>query len=524
MVLDAVSNFVRGTADAEVGTEDTTVSVDDASIFPDPATDGEFNVVIWDVNNFPRPDQDGDVEIMRVTERDTTDDELTVTRGQEMTSAASHPEGSAIHLSPTAKMFSDIESTFGDFWDAGTQELTADVNNTNTTTETLKAERVNSKLTLQSPTVSELNNSIETVSADGLGLVEFDTLSEDIDGEPIEMKDNVWLRGCGTGTTVIKIHDDAPDGQVVVNIDDVSNVKISDLSVNGNSGRTETETDTTEDIIDIGRSNEATDIRVENVHVFDAIGEAFDLDFCDRVFMSNVSAKNIGGNGIHIGDSEAKNVTLKNFHLVDASDRDAMLRVEGEGHRIANGVVVGDWRCVAFGESDNLTKDISMSNVFAESDSREAIRFYDADGDPIDVSVANSTFRSEPSEAVQVDDGVNGNIRFDNCRFERPSGAPTAFRVEGDVDMIVGDSDIVGGSHGMIWDASGVLKLNNCHIKEGTSTSIDARAGNVVITGNELEETLNMDVDDSVLVGNRLGDGFSDDGTGNKITANVNLS
>ena len=145
MVLDAVSNFVRGNADAAVGTSDTTVSVADASIFPDPSTDGEFNVVIWDVNNFPRPDQDGDVEIMRVTARDTTADELTVTRGQEMTSAAAHPEGSAIHLSPTAKMFSDIESTFGDFWDAGTQELTADVNNTNTTTQSLEAESVSTE-------------------------------------------------------------------------------------------------------------------------------------------------------------------------------------------------------------------------------------------------------------------------------------------------------------------------------------------------------------------------------------------
>ena len=140
MVLDAVSNFVRGTADAAVGTSDTTVSVADASIFPDPATDGEFNVVIWDANNFPRPDQDSDVEIMRVTARDTTDDELTITRAQETTTAAAHPEGSAIHLSPTAKMFSDIESTFDDFWDAGSQELTADVNNTNTSTTVLEAD------------------------------------------------------------------------------------------------------------------------------------------------------------------------------------------------------------------------------------------------------------------------------------------------------------------------------------------------------------------------------------------------
>ena len=176
MVLDAVSNFVRGNTDAEVGTEDTTVSVVDASIFPDPETDGEFNVVIWDVNNFPRPDQDGDVEILRVTERDTTDDELTVTRGQEMTSAAAHPEGSAIHLSPTAKMFSDIESTFGDFWDAGTQELTADVNNTNTTTQALEAGEVtteNSAVLAYSDQITIPNATETKIPLDN---VEFDQL------------------------------------------------------------------------------------------------------------------------------------------------------------------------------------------------------------------------------------------------------------------------------------------------------------------------------------------------------------
>ena len=112
MVLDAVSNFVRGRADAQLTAGTTTLSVEDASIFPDPAADGEYNLVIWDANNFPRPDQDGDVEIVRVTARDTGADELTVERGQETTSDVAHPEGSAVHLSPTAKMFTDIEDTF----------------------------------------------------------------------------------------------------------------------------------------------------------------------------------------------------------------------------------------------------------------------------------------------------------------------------------------------------------------------------------------------------------------------------
>ena len=112
MVLDAVSNFVRGETDAALDDTETTVSVADASIFPDPATDGEYNVVIWDANNFPRPDQDGDVEIVRVTGRDTGVDELTVVRAQETTSDVAHPSGSAVHLSPTAKMFSDIEAEY----------------------------------------------------------------------------------------------------------------------------------------------------------------------------------------------------------------------------------------------------------------------------------------------------------------------------------------------------------------------------------------------------------------------------
>ena len=112
MVLDAVSNFVRGNTDAAIASGDTTISVADASIFPDPATDGEFNVVIWNASNFPRPDQDSDAEIVRVTGRDTGADELTVVRGQETTSDVAHPEGSAVHLSPTAKMFTDIEDTF----------------------------------------------------------------------------------------------------------------------------------------------------------------------------------------------------------------------------------------------------------------------------------------------------------------------------------------------------------------------------------------------------------------------------
>ena len=184
MVLDAVANFVRGTSTESINDSQTTIPVDDASIFPDPSVQGEFNVVIWDANNFPRPDQDADVEILRVTARDTDANELTVTRAQEMTSAASHPEGSAIHLSPTAKMFSDIESTFGDFWDADTEELTADVNNTNTTTQALEAERINTP-----PTGGILLlDQDQTIAADTITAINWD--SEETKGDVSSLLDN----------------------------------------------------------------------------------------------------------------------------------------------------------------------------------------------------------------------------------------------------------------------------------------------------------------------------------------------
>jgi len=136
MVLDQAENFVRDNTDSSVASGDTTISVNDASIFPDPAN-GEYNLVLWDADNHPRPDQDSNAEIVRLTGRDTTNNNLTVTRAQEGTGDVSHPSGSALQMSPTAAMFSDIDSTFGNFWDAANSELTADVNNSTTSTDSI---------------------------------------------------------------------------------------------------------------------------------------------------------------------------------------------------------------------------------------------------------------------------------------------------------------------------------------------------------------------------------------------------
>lgn len=113
MAFDQAKNFVRGLTDASVTDTATTISVADASKFPDPAN-GEYNLVIWDEDSYPRPDQDPNVEIVRVSASDTTNDDLTVSRGQEDTVGASHPSGCAIQLAPTAKVLTDLQDKLSD--------------------------------------------------------------------------------------------------------------------------------------------------------------------------------------------------------------------------------------------------------------------------------------------------------------------------------------------------------------------------------------------------------------------------
>ena len=117
MSLDQTQNFVRATIASAVDSADTTIDVTDSNQLPDPA-DGEYNLILWDVSTFPRPGQDPAVEVVRATALDESADTLSVDRGQENTTAADHPETAVLQLSPTAKMFADI--------DAKTSALSAD--------------------------------------------------------------------------------------------------------------------------------------------------------------------------------------------------------------------------------------------------------------------------------------------------------------------------------------------------------------------------------------------------------------
>ena len=114
--MDPVKNFAKGTLLYDISDTATELKLSDsdAARFPDPATDGAFNVVIWDENSHPDPADDPNVEIVRVTASSGSGGETTwtITRAQEGTSASSHSAGHKIMEGPTAKTITDLENTF----------------------------------------------------------------------------------------------------------------------------------------------------------------------------------------------------------------------------------------------------------------------------------------------------------------------------------------------------------------------------------------------------------------------------
>lgn len=112
MVLDPATNLAATELTASVSDAATTFAVTDASVFPDAATEGAFNVLVWDSETNVNPVDAPDAEFVRVTATDTTADELTVQRGQENTTAASHPSGATVTDTWSAKDRDDIDTAF----------------------------------------------------------------------------------------------------------------------------------------------------------------------------------------------------------------------------------------------------------------------------------------------------------------------------------------------------------------------------------------------------------------------------
>ncbi len=111
-MLDPVTNFGKATVTGfnAVATS-ATVDTGQGARFPQPSTDGAFNVTVWNATDYADPSDDPDREIVRVTAR--SGDVMTITRAQEGTSASAHNTAGKtykIALAITEKMIADIRA------------------------------------------------------------------------------------------------------------------------------------------------------------------------------------------------------------------------------------------------------------------------------------------------------------------------------------------------------------------------------------------------------------------------------
>ena len=111
--LDAVANFAKATLTGTLPAGATSFSVGAGSgaLFPNPAITPDYNIVLWNSTDYPRAEDDPDVELLRVTARST--DTFTIARAQEGTSDVDHTlsgKSYRIALVITAKMITDVQT------------------------------------------------------------------------------------------------------------------------------------------------------------------------------------------------------------------------------------------------------------------------------------------------------------------------------------------------------------------------------------------------------------------------------
>lgn len=111
--IDPVRNFAKCVVSTGYNASATSIvlSAGEGSKLPDPATEGAFNLVWWNFTDYPDPSSDTNKEIVRVTARSA--DTLTVVRGQEGTTGATHNTSGKQYimaLVPTKKFRDDIEA------------------------------------------------------------------------------------------------------------------------------------------------------------------------------------------------------------------------------------------------------------------------------------------------------------------------------------------------------------------------------------------------------------------------------
>lgn len=112
-MVDPVKNFAKVTVSIPYDNTATSILLNsgDGAKLPNPITDGYFNLVWWNLTDYPDPSDDSNKEIVRCTANSS--DTLTIIRAQEATSATNKNTSGKTYkmaLTFTAKMIPDLQT------------------------------------------------------------------------------------------------------------------------------------------------------------------------------------------------------------------------------------------------------------------------------------------------------------------------------------------------------------------------------------------------------------------------------
>ncbi len=115
MALDSTKNFGKASLSAgyAAGVTSIVLATGEGAKFPQPSSEGPFNLVWWNYTDYGDPSDDPSVEIVRCTARTT--DTLTIVRAQEGTSDVNHNTSLKTYkviLALTAKMIVDVGAAY----------------------------------------------------------------------------------------------------------------------------------------------------------------------------------------------------------------------------------------------------------------------------------------------------------------------------------------------------------------------------------------------------------------------------
>jgi hypothetical protein len=113
MAYDPVKNFCRVNVNQGYDSSATTIqlALGEGNKLPDPATEGQYNLVWWNATDYSDPTDDPYKEIVRVSSK--SGDQITISRGQEGTTAQNHNlsgKSYKMMLTLTKKTYEDLQT------------------------------------------------------------------------------------------------------------------------------------------------------------------------------------------------------------------------------------------------------------------------------------------------------------------------------------------------------------------------------------------------------------------------------